>query len=938
MRTREERKQRGVALFLAIFALLLLSAIGLAMLFSSDTETSISINYRDKQAAIYGALAGLQEARDRIHPLSGDLAIGTNLSSGGLNIVPTVLPSSSSPNVLYIINPAPGETVAPWLPTISGKPNPYFDDELCHEAYFVTNLGVTAGTGGVPCPATSASVPSGSSWYTYFDNSQMQTKGGTTGGGSATDPTTAAYMEAAYQLTSGSTKVPLTYKWVRISLKSDNMTPVPVSSGDSTQVCWNSNPTVGVGREQLLPAGYHTDCTPPTGGITNIAITAYGSGYTSPPTVTIVGGGGSGATAVATCPNPITGVDPCFGPLASGGLSSATLTNPGAGYTSPPNVTVVPPDGYGTGGVVKALMAVTVPVASVSVTSSPTACYQHGSVPSISFSPGTPTTATATAVMSPYSCVYSFTATGKCKSSGDTASVTGPGGFTGTLRAQSGTSGKSVTGSEKVTNPGSHSYGTISPATSLFTVSDATGHCTTQGGNASISSVTTGDTISSVTVTNGGAYQAGNPPSVAVAGATPVGGSSSATATLSSSALPSPLSGLYIPVGGNGSGYDVNPEPLNIAAPSCTPGPTCIQATGTASITVSNGVLGIKITNPGTGYSQSSPPTVVISGGGGSGTTAVAYVGSAGAYMGPTYVLTSLAVTPSGARAMAQMEVGVGYQNYTLGKGGALTLIGSTPSFGTPYSMPFQMVGTDCTVGPCPPGCSGPQCNNNPPVPPNCNTTPQSPVDAIGVYDPTNATDPSAVQTVINDLGKPNNYIGANSAPDVANANLGSPTAAELDAVVDVIAQQLAGPSNTYGSRTSPVNNPTLNYMGTATNPSYNVVYGNYTMGPTAGYGILVVTGTLTISGDYWWNGVILVIGAGASVMNGGGHGQINGTVYVANTSGGTLSNPVANWSGGGGNGIQYDHCWADLLNNVPKVPAINPNALQVVSTRTEVY
>jgi len=71
--------ERGIALFLAIFALLLLSAVGLAMLFASDTETSISINYRDKQVAIYGALAGLQEARDRIHPRTGDLGPGTNL-------------------------------------------------------------------------------------------------------------------------------------------------------------------------------------------------------------------------------------------------------------------------------------------------------------------------------------------------------------------------------------------------------------------------------------------------------------------------------------------------------------------------------------------------------------------------------------------------------------------------------------------------------------------------------------------------------------------------------------------------------------------------------------------------------------------------------------------------------------------------------------------
>ena len=149
--------------------------------------------------------------------------------------------------MLYIINPAAGETVAPWDPT-----NKYFDTELCQEAYFVNNLGVTAGTAGVPCPATSASVPSGSTWYTWYDNSQKATKSG------ATEPGTQLDMETAYQLKdSGSNKIPLNYKWVRIQLKADNMTPVTVGTGNGTQVCWNGS------HEQQITAGYHTDCTPP---------------------------------------------------------------------------------------------------------------------------------------------------------------------------------------------------------------------------------------------------------------------------------------------------------------------------------------------------------------------------------------------------------------------------------------------------------------------------------------------------------------------------------------------------------------------------------------------------------------------------------------------------------------------------------------------------
>jgi len=280
------------------------------------------------------------------------------------------------------------------------------------------------------------------------------------------------------------------------------------------------------------------------------------------------------------------------------------------------------------------------------------------------------------------------------------------------------------------------------------------------------------------------------------------------------------------------------------------------------------------------------------------------------------YLLTSLAVTQSGARAMLQAETAVNYNQFTLGLGGALTLIGPSPVLGTPHSAGFQMIGTDC------PTCA--------PAPAGCNTTASPPKDAIGIYDPTGATDPSAVQTVIGDLAKPNNYIGANSSPDVHNANLGTMTASDLNSFVSAVTSVA---TNVYGSNPSSIN------LGTAANPAINVVTGDYSMGPSTGNGILVVTGTLTISGNYSWNGLILVIGAGASVMNGGGNGQIVGGLFVANTAGGTINSPTANWSGGGGNGIQYDHCWADdMLARVPYTPIMSPNGLQVVSLRTLVY
>ena len=70
MRTESKRKrgqgEEGIALIMALFALLLLSAIAMGMMYMADTETSVDTNYRDAQVAIFASQGGLQEARLRI--------------------------------------------------------------------------------------------------------------------------------------------------------------------------------------------------------------------------------------------------------------------------------------------------------------------------------------------------------------------------------------------------------------------------------------------------------------------------------------------------------------------------------------------------------------------------------------------------------------------------------------------------------------------------------------------------------------------------------------------------------------------------------------------------------------------------------------------------------------------------------------------------------
>src|SRR2546425_8075805 len=106
VKVNSQRNQSGVAMIIALFALLLLSVVGLGMMYSTNMETAINGNYRDKQTAIYGALGGLQEARDRIRPFDT-----TQPMPAGRLIPPLALPTGANGAVLYIINPKSGQTV-----------------------------------------------------------------------------------------------------------------------------------------------------------------------------------------------------------------------------------------------------------------------------------------------------------------------------------------------------------------------------------------------------------------------------------------------------------------------------------------------------------------------------------------------------------------------------------------------------------------------------------------------------------------------------------------------------------------------------------------------------------------------------------------------------------------------------------------------------------
>ena len=51
------RGERGAALLIAIFALLLISVVGIALIVSSGTDSALARNYRTSANAYYAALA-----------------------------------------------------------------------------------------------------------------------------------------------------------------------------------------------------------------------------------------------------------------------------------------------------------------------------------------------------------------------------------------------------------------------------------------------------------------------------------------------------------------------------------------------------------------------------------------------------------------------------------------------------------------------------------------------------------------------------------------------------------------------------------------------------------------------------------------------------------------------------------------------------------------
>ncbi len=305
----------------------------------------------------------------------------------------------------------------------------------------------------------------------------------------------------------------------------------------------------------------------------------------------------------------------------------------------------------------------------------------------------------------------------------------------------------------------------------------------------------------------------------------------------------------------------------------------------------------------------------------------------AGDSVQPVYEVTSYAVTPSGTIRMLQNDVAA--FTFNLNFPSALTLPGPLGSFNPPNSKGYCMDGNDTSGVSSVSGCS----YTPPPAVPGCSSSGAS-TPAVGVTagDIWNSTTLTNQQYVINQIPRPSNYIGSTgTTPSVANislpSNMSNPTQLqqELSAIQQNANVCLGCTSSSGGTYTfSNLDTAPGSLWGSCgsncgTTPQITYVNGNLDIsGSNSGSGILVVTGNLTYDGNSSWNGIILVVGNGLTtyIQNGGGNGQFNGAIFVADI---TNQNCAAGQStcygpadftinGGGGNGVYYNSCWINYV------------------------
>src|SRR5437879_10835056 len=97
-RSRRKQSESGIALLIAIFALMLISVVAITLIGASGSESSLAGNYRSSTSAYYAGFAGLEEGRGRVLPSNHNYFD----SMAGVQSIPVV-------TLRYILNATPGD-------------------------------------------------------------------------------------------------------------------------------------------------------------------------------------------------------------------------------------------------------------------------------------------------------------------------------------------------------------------------------------------------------------------------------------------------------------------------------------------------------------------------------------------------------------------------------------------------------------------------------------------------------------------------------------------------------------------------------------------------------------------------------------------------------------------------------------------------------------
>jgi hypothetical protein len=144
------RSEAGVALLIAMFAVLLVSLAAISLLLSAGTETALASNYRSSASAYYAASAGLEEARGRLLSKNSDYFNNTVA-----NFIPTTgTPLLAVGQVRYITNPIAAENV------LTVYPDTEYDNE-----FGAGSLAAASGAGNVQTIPSVSTVTSGGTTY-----------------------------------------------------------------------------------------------------------------------------------------------------------------------------------------------------------------------------------------------------------------------------------------------------------------------------------------------------------------------------------------------------------------------------------------------------------------------------------------------------------------------------------------------------------------------------------------------------------------------------------------------------------------------------------------------------------------------------------------------------------------------------------------------------